>query len=193
MVAEMTGGYALLPALMLVSFVAIVLQRGHSIYTYQVKDRFQSPAHAGDLVMNVLEELRVSDVFRRVPSVVTVSPATSFESIRKLLLSSPDSTITVVASDGTLAGLLTTDHIRPVMDDRQLDRFVVAGDICTSPVSLYVDDDLFRAHQLFHLSGCPQIPVISDTSAAEFRILGMLDYRDLMRAYEAELLRRRAS
>ena len=193
MVAEMTGGYALLPALMLVSFVAIVLQRGHSIYTFQLKDRFRSPAHAGDLVMNVLEEMRVADIFRSIQSVASVSTAAGFDTVRHLLLSSPESTITVVDSAGVLVGLLTAEHIRRVIDDHQLDRFVVAGDICAPAVSLYPDDDLFRAQQLFHLCGCPQIPVTTDASEPTVRILGMLDYRDLMRAYEKELDRRRQS
>ncbi len=193
MVAEMTDGYALLPALMLVSFVAIVLQRGHSIYTFQLKDRFRSPAHAADLVMNVLEEMRVADVFRPTPVVPSVSAAAGFDTVRHLLLSSDHATIAVVDSAGALVGLLTAEHIRMVIDDHQLDRFVVAGDICVPAVSLYSDDDLSRAHQLFHLSGCPQIPVISGSSEAELTILGMLDYRDLMRAYETELERRRMS
>jgi chloride channel protein, CIC family len=193
MVAEMTDGYALLPALMLVSFVAIVLQRGHSIYTFQLKDRFRSPAHAGDLVMNVLEEMRVSDVYRPAREIVSVSSAAKFDAVRRLVLSSQQSTITVLDSAGDLVGLLTADHIRLVIDDHQLDRFVVAGDICAPAASLYLDDDLSRAHQLFHLCGCPQIPVISDATEPGSRVLGMLDYRDLMRAYEIELERRRQS
>ena len=191
MVAEMTGGYSLLPALMLVSFVAIVLQRGHSIYTYQVKDRFRSPAHAGDLVMNVLEEMRVADIFRPMQVVASVAPAAGFDAVRQLVLSSPETTIAVVDEMGSLVGLLTADHIRMVIDDHQLDRFVVASDICAPAVSVYPDDDLFRAHQLFHLSGCPQIPVRSAPSDGSPRIVGMLDYRDVMRAYESEVSRRR--
>jgi CIC family chloride channel protein len=192
MVAEMTGGYALLPALMLVSVLAIALQRGHSIYRFQVKDRFRSPAHSADLVMNVLEELRVADVLTNSSEIPTVEPSAGFESVRKLVLDSHHPTVPVVSGEGRLVGLLTAEQLRPVMDDRHLDRFVVANDICAPPVWLYPDDDLSRAHQLFHLSGCPQIPVLSD--AEEGRpphIIGMLDYRDVMIAYEKEVIRRR--
>jgi CIC family chloride channel protein len=194
MVAEMTGGYALLPALMLVSVLAIVLQRGHSIYKFQVKDRFRSPAHSGSLTLNVLEELRVADVFRASGPVPTVTPGAGFETVRDLLLETRDATVPVVDADGTLVGLLTAEQIRPVMDDLQLDSFVVAGDICAPPVWLQTDDDLFRAHELFRRSGCPQIPVLGGSGdGARGEILGMLDYRDVMRAYERELARRRES
>jgi len=61
-------------------------------------------------------------------------------------------------------------------------------------MALQPDDDLFRAHELFRASGCPQIPVVLAANPEDpfaGRIVGMLDYRDLMRAYERELARRR--
>jgi CIC family chloride channel protein len=193
MVAEITGGYALLPALMLVSVIAIVLQRGHTIYEFQLRDRFRSPAHSGSVTLNVLEELRVSDIFRPGAPVPSVLPAAGFETVRDLLLETRDATLPVVDPGGTLVGLLTAEQIRPVMDDLQLDSFVVAGDICEPPVWLHTDDDLYRAHELFRRSGCPQIPVLAGGDGARGEILGMLDYRDVMRAYERELARRRES
>jgi chloride channel protein, CIC family len=192
MVAEMTGGYTLLPALMLVSVLAIVLQRGHSIYRFQVKDRFRSPAHSADLVMNVLEELRVVDVLASSEGVPTVTPSTKFSTLRQMLVDGPHATLPVCDGDGAIVGLLTADQMRPVMDDHQLEGLVVASDICAQPVWLYPDDDLARAHQLFQISGCPQIPVMSQPNGAA-SLLGMLDYRQVMLAYEQEIHRRRQS
>jgi CIC family chloride channel protein len=191
MVAEMTGGYGLLPALMLVSVLAIVLQRGHSIYRFQVKDRFRSPAHSANLVMNVLEELRVLDVLGASAKLPTVLPSTGFRSIRRLLLDGPHATLPVQDASGAIVGLLTAEQLRRVMDERQLDHLVVASDICSAPVWLHPDDDLARAHQLFHLSGCPQIPVLRVDDGQQPEIVGMLDYRDLIGAYEKEIVRRR--
>jgi CIC family chloride channel protein len=191
MVAEMTGGYALLPALMLVSVLAIALQRGHSIYRAQVKDRFRSPAHSGNLVMNVLEEMRVADVLGAEGNVSTIAPSTSFASVRQLLLASPHATLPVRDADGRIVGLLTAEHLRKVMGDHHLDQLVVASDVCTQPVWLYPDDDLARAQQLFRMSGCPQVPVL-ESNGEDNALIGMLDYLDLMRAYEQEIARRRA-
>ncbi len=197
MVAEMTGGYELLPPLMLVGVVSIILSRGRSIYVQQVQDRFSSPAHIGDLTINVLEELKVSDVFEESESVTTVTPATGFRSLRDLLLRTREATLPVLSPRGELVGLLTAEQIRPVMDDHQLSGFVVAGDIAIPPVFVHPDDDLYRAHELFRASGCPQIPVVeftredSEDTGRVQRIAGMLDYRDMMRAYGRELARRR--
>jgi CIC family chloride channel protein len=194
MVAEMTGGYALLPPLMLVSVLSILFSRGRSIYEHQVRDRFSSPAHLADLTINVLEEMRVADVYRPSDTIASVEPGTRFERVREMVLGSDDATVPMVDANGRLVGLLTAEQIRPVLDEHQLDSFIVAGDIAAAPVALQVDDDLFRAHELFRASGCPQIPVVQAANPEDplaGRIVGMLDYRDLMRAYERELARRR--
>jgi chloride channel protein, CIC family len=190
MVAEMTGGYALLPALMLVSVLAIVLQRGHSIYRFQLKNRFASPAHAESLVVNVLEELSVADVFEPGPSVPTVAPSTGFEAVRKQLLASPYATLPVRDSHARIVGLITMDQLRQVLDDK-LEHVVVAGDLCAPPAWLYLDDDLARAHQLFQMTGCPQVPVVADREGGCSEIVGLLDYRKVMMAFEREVARRR--
>lgn len=192
MVTEMTGGYTLLPPLMLVSVLSILLMRRTSIYENQVRDRFRSPAHIGDLTINVLEEMKVDDVFKPSTSIPMVRPDAGFQSVRSLLLAGQDATLPVVDTDGLLVGLLTAEQIRPVMDEQQLDRFVVARDICAPPVRLHTDDDLYRAHELFRASGCPQIPVVGPAvGEGPPPIVGMIDYRDMMRAYGRELARRR--
>jgi CIC family chloride channel protein len=191
MVTEMTGGYAILPALMLVSVVAILLMRRRTIYEHQMRDRFSSPAHSGDLTVNVLEEMSVADVFQ--PSEVpTATLQTGFHTLRQMVLEGREATVPVLGPGGGLAGLVTAEHLRPVMDEHQLDLVVVAGDICSSPVFVMPDDDLYRAHELFQRSGCPQIPVLESPDSRAAHILGMLDYRDVMRAYERELRRRRS-
>jgi CIC family chloride channel protein len=191
MVAEMTGGYALLPPLMLASVVAILLMRHTSIYESQVDDQFQSPAHAGELTVNVLEEMRVADVFERSSDVPVVTPDRGFQAVRDLVLASRDATVPVVTEGGRLVGLITAEQIRPVMDETHLDRFVVAGDIAAPPVFVRPDDDLYRAHELFRASGCPQLPVLDGGTGKPPEIVGMLGYRDMMHAYGRELVRRR--
>jgi len=195
MVTEMTGGYELLPPLMLVSVVAIILARGKSIYASQMKDRFHSPAHLGDLTINVLEEMHVADVFSEAPGLKTVTPQTGFTEVRDLVVVAHVPTVPVMDAEGELVGLVTAEQLRPVMDEHQLAPFVVVGDIAGPAVSLQRDDDLYRAHELFRASGCPQLPVLAEREEGGDApaIIGMLDYRDMMQAYGRELARRRES
>ena len=58
MVAEMSGSYNLLVPLMLVCSVSFLLMRGVSIYEAQVPTRIDSPAHIGELQLDVLEKLK---------------------------------------------------------------------------------------------------------------------------------------
>ena len=109
MVTEMTGGYHLLPPLMLVSVVSIVLAGYRSIYSSQVRDRFHSPAHVGDLTINVLEEMKVGDVFHESSRIPCVSPGTTFPALRRLLLEAREATVPVVDAAGRLAGLVTAE------------------------------------------------------------------------------------
>ncbi len=193
MVTEMTGGYTLLPPLMLSSVVAILFMRHTSIYQNQVRDRFRSPAHVGDLTLNVLEEMKVSDVYSRREKVSHVIPEARFGVLRDAILVNEEATLPVVSESGELVGIITAEQLRPVMDDVQLDQFVVARDICAPPIFVRPDDDLYRAHELFRQSGCPQLPVLgSETENLPAPIIGMLDYRDMMVAYGRELVRRKS-
>ncbi|PLX93362.1 MAG: chloride channel protein, partial [Desulfuromonas sp.] len=60
MVSELTGNYGLLAPLMLVCVVAMIAMRKNSIYENQVTGRFDSPAHLGDFVIDVLEGITVA-------------------------------------------------------------------------------------------------------------------------------------
>ena len=65
MVTEITGAYHLLPPLMVVSIIGVIFSKRHSIYTNQVPNRFESPAHLWDMQVNVLKEVRIIDLIRQ--------------------------------------------------------------------------------------------------------------------------------
>src|SRR5262249_55221070 len=187
---------ALLPPLVLVSVLAMLLARGSSIYENQVKDRFSSPAHLADLTVNVLEEMKVGDVYRPSESLVSVAPSTRFAELRATVLAARQGTGRGVEAGGRLRGLVTAEQLRPVLDEPQLDGLVVASDLAGPPLALLRDDDLYRAHELFRSSAYPQLPVVEAPDPEDpqrGRILGLLDYRDMMHAYHVELQRRRES
>src|SRR5262249_10821723 len=62
MVSEMTGSYSLLVPLMLSCGLNMALSRRWTIYEEQVLTPIDSPAHQGDFVVDVLEQLRVGAV-----------------------------------------------------------------------------------------------------------------------------------
>ncbi len=60
MVSEMTGSYSLLVPLMLACGMNMAISRRWTIYEEQVPTPIDSPAHQGDFVVDVLEQLRVA-------------------------------------------------------------------------------------------------------------------------------------
>ena len=62
MICEMSGSYALLPALILVSIFTFILSKKISFYKNQVENRFQSPAHFWDMKMDVIDNIKLSDI-----------------------------------------------------------------------------------------------------------------------------------
>ena len=168
MVAEMTGGYTLLPPLMLVSVVAILLMRRTSIYENQVdgpaSNRPRTPPISP---LNVLEEMRVADLYSMPPAdVLDVSMPE-----RRLPGDSATSILGEPRRDGargrrrraTLVGL---HHRRadPPRDGRDASSTLRRRPRRRGPAGLAVrpEDDLYRAHELFRSSGCPKIPIIDE-------------------------------
>lgn len=62
MVCEMTGSYSLLPGLLIAAVMHIAFSRPWSIYKSQVQNKFASPAHRGDMDVDVLRVTTVGDV-----------------------------------------------------------------------------------------------------------------------------------
>ena len=62
MVSEMTGSYSLLVPLMLACGLNMAISRRWTIYEEQVPTPIDSPAHQGDFVVDILEQLSVGEV-----------------------------------------------------------------------------------------------------------------------------------
>ena len=69
MVSEMSGSYDLLVPLMLVSVINFaILSRRWTLYEEQVPSLVDSPAHLGDFVIDVLEGIKVREVYKPRPA-----------------------------------------------------------------------------------------------------------------------------
>lgn len=190
MVSEMTWSYGLLPPLMLVSVIAILFNRHSSIYEKQVRNKFQSPAHEGDLTVNVLEDLRVGDVFDGSQPFVALQATTSFRELQNIISASRQNVFPVQNSDGLVTGLLSIKNIRTVLFEDSLRELLVVGELATKPVTLTLDQDIYEALITFLDSGYNQIPVVEYRENGRQKLLGMLDHEDVNAAYHKEVSRR---
>ncbi len=190
MIMEMTRSYGLLPPLMLVSVGAIVFSRGPSIYEKQLKNKFSSPAHTSERTMNILAELTVGQVFRPDPNFRVLRQDTTFAAIQEIIPGTRQTVFPVVDGEDNLVGLLPLKNIREVLFEDTLSNVVVAGELCTRPLFLTSDQDLYSALNTFLQAGVGQVPVVEVSSTGQAVILGMLNHDDLITAYQREVKQR---
>ena len=185
MVAEMSGSYDLLVPMMLVGSVTFLLTRGVTIYEEQVPGRVDSPAHLGEFQVDVLEQLRVSDVLDPTAPVVTVSPGTPFRSILQMVSESAQEYFPVVNGDGRLIGVFSMEDVRRVVATPEVWSLLVADDLGvtgSSVVYLDPDEDLHTALRKFMAAQVSVLPVLEGPPPS--RLLGLLSHHQMMQAYD---------
>lgn len=170
MVTEMTGSYGLIVPLMLVCMSAYVVGRRWGLNDQQLRSMAQSPAHAGDAIVHMLESWRVSELMEH-DWPETIAPNTP---LREMIARIQPGTrpVFAVAENGRLRGVVSTSDIRRIMDEPALAEAVIASDIMTTRlITAPPDLDLYEAMNEFRRSEHNVLPVVRPEDG---RWLGML-------------------
>ncbi len=189
MVTEMTTGYHLIAPLLLVSAIAILLNRNWSIYEKQVRNKFSSPAHVGEFTVNVLEEMQVKDVYQPLEYISNIPAGASYAEVQRYLSYEDQDIWPVVKEDGTIVGILSLDTTKPVLFEDGLDQLLIAEDLAIPAARVAPDDSIYEALIAFLKYPIPSILVTRPEKPDE--ILGLLHHRDLIRAYNSEIVKRK--
>ncbi len=189
MVSEMTGSYQLLLPAMWVSTLCFRMSHRWTLYEKQVPSRLESPAHRGDFLVDVLEGMKVEDVYRRDRHIETVPEAMPLASIVKLLSRTHQHYFPVVDDQGAMVGIFSTDDVRRYLYDETIWQLADAADVMTSPfLSVLPDDDLNVAMKKFTALNIDELPVLSANSSGDLK--GMLRRKETIAAYNKRLLER---
>ena len=105
MVSEMTGNYNLLVPSMWVCAISFFLLRHWSIYEKQVPNRTSSPAHYGEYMLDVLEELRVEDWMNK--NVMSIAEDMSVDKIAQYVRRTKHLHFPVLSKDDELVGVIS--------------------------------------------------------------------------------------
>src|SRR5208283_2345572 len=158
------GGYQLIVPIMFTSVVAILLSQRWSLYEKQVLNKFHSPAHRSDRVINLPEDM-------------------TFGQLRRLITVSRESVFPVVDDGFHLMGILSVREVRAVMFEESILDLLILRDLVAPPVSVAPDDSLSEALLKFLETGYGQIPI----EDSETGVIGMLGMEDLLARYHQEL------
>ena len=184
MVMEMTGSYGLIVPLMLVCVTAYVVGRGWGLNHEQMRGAAESPAHAGDAVVHLLESWRVEQLME--PDwPATVAPDTTLAELVKRVQFGTRPVFAVVR-DGKLLGLISTADIHRIMDEPGLDEVIIAADVMTERVpTVRPDESVYEALNEFRRSQRDVLPVLSRDTGRHW--CGMLTRERVFRSVRGQI------
>lgn len=189
LVCELAGSYDLLVPLMLGNMITYLLLRRTSLYEKQVKDSRASPAHVADFTIDVLEDLRVADVYDRQRTLRPVRADMRLRDFLDHVSATAEWFFPVCDRSGRLAGTVSLADVRSVVSDPSALDIVVVGDAMTPLAMVPPAASLRKAMGIFIATGYAQLLVVDP--AEPDGVLGILSQQDLIAAYNAEILRRR--
>jgi CIC family chloride channel protein len=191
MAMEMTGSFGLIVPLMLATMTAYIVGQRFGIVSSQLPSPAESPAHAGDIVVALLERYHVEEVMDRAwPH--RAMPSTPLGSILGSLPTGVRPIVPVLAGGSRLVGIVSVAELRHVLDDPEIPPVVIAADLVSgAPACLEPRDTLYDAVALFQEQGLEAVPVVEDRESHRF--VGMLTRSSVYDTLKGHLERMRAS
>jgi CIC family chloride channel protein len=189
LVFELTQSIAIIPPLMAACVIGTLVAtwlRRDSIYTLKLL-RLGVDLLA-DRDPNLLKSLFVRDVIDRQP--VCVPANAPFRQVLDLVVSSRHNEFFVVDEKGSLLGAISVRELRRLLfEEDSFRHLVVAADLVEAQrPTVTEDDDLDTALQLLSSAGAAALAVVD--AASSRRIVGAIHERDVLEAYNREMLSR---
>ena len=178
LIAEITGGYALLIPLIVtatVSYLTIVYFEPYSIYTKRLARRGELITHDKDHAVLVLMDWR-KEIEK---DLVTVRPDDTLGTLVEAISRSHRNIFPVLGEKGDLLGVVMLDNVREIMFDRELyDKVYVKDLMITPPRYIYLTDTMETVLRKFNESGAWNLPVLDRD-----RYVGILSKSRIFAAY----------
>jgi len=187
MVSEMTGSYALLAPLMLVSVVHLLLSGRWTLYQAQVASPIDSPAHTGEFVIDVLQSVHVSDVVdpAQAPACL-VNEDITLKAALKIVSESRETHFPVVDDEERLVGIFSLTDVRRIFLEAGIGNFIIVRDFMREQVAtVRMEDSLHDVQRLFTRRGVSALPVVDSKDPR--KVIAMLRRNDVSRAYADRL------
>ncbi|MCA8980185.1 MAG: chloride channel protein [Planctomycetes bacterium] len=187
MVCEMTGSYALLAPLMLVSVIHMMLSKHWSLYEAQVPGLVNSPAHAGDFVVDVLADIKVADLLPETREPHCVHHFMTLRRVLDYVADAKESYFPVVNDDDYLVGIFSLTDLRRIYREHVVEDMVIVRDFMIEHViTAKMDDDLHVVLRRLSKNNINTIPIV-EGEGSERRVLALLERNEIGRAYDRRL------
>jgi len=185
-VSEMTNSYHLLLPSLLVCSVSYLAARKWTIYEKQVKSKINSPAHAGDFFVDILQAIRVKDLMHLVKKVDVIPQNMTFRDFRGFFPETKQHYFPVVDQHNRLVGIFSSTDIRAVLFTPGIGSLVVMNDVATFDIILATpSEDLNTVLQKFTIKNIDSLPVVKDEDHGI--LIGMLNRREVISYYNEQI------
>ncbi len=185
-VSEMTDSYYLLLPSLLVCSVSYLAAKKWTIYVKQVKSKIDSPAHAGDFFVDILQAIKVKNLMHLVKKVKLIPQDMRFLDFKKYFSQTKQHYFPVMDQDERLIGIFSSTDIRGVLFSQEIEHLVVMRDICTSEIIVTTpSEDLNSVLRKFTTKNIDSLPVVKEDDRGV--LIGMLNRREVIAFYNQRI------
>lgn len=185
-VSEMTNSYHLLLPSLLVCSLCYLLSQRFTIFENQVKSRVDSPAHAGEFMMDILQTMKVGNLEHLLKKVQCVSENMSFSEFKSLYQITKQHYFPVLNANGEFTGIFSSNDIREVMFTVHIEDLVVMKDIMISDlITTTPAEDLNTVLHKLTRKNIDALPVVNENNSRE--LIGLIYRRDIIAHYNQHI------
>ena len=185
-VSEMTNSYQLLLPALLVCSVSYLLSQKWTIFNKQVKSRIDSPAHTGEIMVDILQTIKVSDVKDIIKKVNLIPQDMTFRDFKTFFSNTKQHYFPVVDHEEHLTGIFSSTDIRAVLFSEDIEHLVCMQDIGTVDIIVATpSEDLNSVLQKITMKNIDSLPVVEEDDHT--KLIGMLNRRELIDFYNRQI------
>ena len=181
-ISEMTNSYHLLLPSLLVCSICYLLCQKWTIFENQVKSRIDSPAHAGEFMMDILQTIKVGNLRHLIKEVRCVNEDMAFSEFKKIFSSTKQHYFPVINRKGDLSGIFSSNDVREVIFTLHIEQLVVMKDIMVSDLIFTTSsEDLNTVLLKLTQKNIDALPVMDEDDSG--RLIGLIYRRDIISYY----------
>jgi CIC family chloride channel protein len=182
LVSEMTDSFHLLLPSLLVCSVAYLASQRWTIFSRQVKSKIESPAHAGEFFIDILQAIQVKDLMDRIQRVEMIPENMPFLDFKAFFSTTKQHYFPVMDTEKRLTGIFSSTDFRSVLFSQEIEHLVVVSDISTSEIIVATpSEDLNSVLKKFTVKNIDSLPVVYDEDHGN--LIGMLNRREVIDVY----------
>ena len=188
LIFEMTGDYRLIIPLMTAAIIATLVSKrleANSIDTYELRQRGVR-IHMGKEAA-IMNSIKAGDVMRT--GFLSFPENTPAGELMEAMVRNNAWDVPLTGPEGKMTGIISLKDLTDLIFDEKMKQGVKGSDLAARDIIVaFPEENLNKVIERFSLKDLGNIPVVDPADRG--RVLGMLSRRDVLAAYEKQVLKR---